>query len=231
MSGDSEPDTGPYSALRPLDEALPGDLDGEGWGSDDDWDYRGPATCVPPPFGAQAPRRRRGGWGVNSGEVVTRKAEFGNVDGDPGDNVSMASSQTPFTPQVESSPDGRTETEEGAYSKRRRSPNRDAHDPPPRRCRRLQDMAVKPATLAPPLVTQRQPPGASASLVGTRGTAGKSDIKKLSLTSDIDAQGDTPSLEGRRMPTASDGTLVFFSQPGEPSDETRTPRGVSKIAK
>ncbi len=38
MSGDSETDMGSYSALRPLDEALPGELDGEGWGSDDDWD-------------------------------------------------------------------------------------------------------------------------------------------------------------------------------------------------
>jgi hypothetical protein len=109
MSGDSEPDTGPYIALRTLDEALPGELDSEGWGSDDDWDYRGPATCFPPPSGAQAPRLSRGGWGVNSGEVATRKAAFGNVDSDPGDNVSMASSQAPFRPQVESSSDGRTE--------------------------------------------------------------------------------------------------------------------------
>jgi hypothetical protein len=68
-------------------------------------------------------------------------------------------------------------------------------------------------------------------LVGTRGPAGKSDVKKLSLASDIDAQGDTPSLEGRRMPTVSDGTLVFFSQAGESLDETRTPRGVSEIAR
>ena len=67
--------------------------------------------------------------------------------------------------------------------------------------------------------------------MGTRGHAGKSDAKKLSLAFDIDAQGDTPSLERRRMLTASDGTQVYFSQPGEPSDETRTHREVSKIAK
>ena len=65
--------------------------------------------------------------------------------------------------------------------------------------------------------------------MGTRGHAGKSDAKKLSLAFDIDAQGDTPSLECRRMLTASE--QVYFSQPGEPSDETRTHREVSKIAK
>jgi hypothetical protein len=36
----------PYSALRPLDEALPGELDLEGWDSDDDRDNRGPETCL-----------------------------------------------------------------------------------------------------------------------------------------------------------------------------------------
>jgi hypothetical protein len=85
MSGDSEPDTGPYIALRALDEALPGELDSEGWGSDDDWDYRGPATCVSPPSrGAQAPRRRREGWVVNSGKVVTRKLLSGTSAVTPG---------------------------------------------------------------------------------------------------------------------------------------------------
>ena len=34
-------DTVPYSALRPLDEALPGELDHEGWASEEDRDYRG----------------------------------------------------------------------------------------------------------------------------------------------------------------------------------------------
>jgi hypothetical protein len=39
---------GPYSALRPLDEALPGELDLEGWDSDDDRDNRDPETCLSP---------------------------------------------------------------------------------------------------------------------------------------------------------------------------------------
>ena len=34
-------DMGSYSALRPLDEVLPGELDNEGWDSEEDKDYRG----------------------------------------------------------------------------------------------------------------------------------------------------------------------------------------------
>jgi hypothetical protein len=33
---------------RPLDDARPGELDGEGWGSDDDWAYRGYDFCFSP---------------------------------------------------------------------------------------------------------------------------------------------------------------------------------------
>ncbi len=36
------------TALRPLDEARPGELEGERWGSDDDWDNQGPETCLLP---------------------------------------------------------------------------------------------------------------------------------------------------------------------------------------
>jgi len=47
---------GPYSALRPLDEALPGELDLEGWDSDDDRDNRGPETCLSP---SAVPERKK----------------------------------------------------------------------------------------------------------------------------------------------------------------------------
>jgi hypothetical protein len=47
----------PYSALRPLDEALPGELDLEGWDSDDDRDNRGPETCLSP---SPVPERKKG---------------------------------------------------------------------------------------------------------------------------------------------------------------------------
>ena len=55
-------------------------------------------------------------------------------------------------------------------------------------------MAGKPATLVPPLVTQLRPSGAIDILMGTRGHAGKSDTKKLSLAFDIDAQVMRPVL-------------------------------------
>ena len=41
LPGELDQDTVPYSALRPLDEALPGELDHEGWASEEDRDYRG----------------------------------------------------------------------------------------------------------------------------------------------------------------------------------------------
>ena len=54
----------PYSALRPLDEALPGELDLEGWDSDDDRDNRGPQTCLSP---SPVPeRKKRKGQGMVS---------------------------------------------------------------------------------------------------------------------------------------------------------------------
>ena len=54
----------PYSALRPLDEALPGELDLEGWDSDDDRDNRGPETCLSP---SPVPeRKKRKGQGMVS---------------------------------------------------------------------------------------------------------------------------------------------------------------------
>ncbi len=54
----------PYSARRPLDEALPGELDLEGWDSDDDRDNRGPETCLSP---SPVPeRKKREGQGMVS---------------------------------------------------------------------------------------------------------------------------------------------------------------------
>jgi hypothetical protein len=38
-------DFGPFSAMRPLDQANSQELAGEGWDSDADWDYRGPEPC------------------------------------------------------------------------------------------------------------------------------------------------------------------------------------------
>ncbi len=46
----------PYSALRPLDETLPGELDLEGWDSDDDRDNRVPETCLSP---SPVPERKK----------------------------------------------------------------------------------------------------------------------------------------------------------------------------
>ena len=46
----------PYSALRPLDEALPGELDLEGWDSDDDRDNRGPERHLSP---SPVPERKK----------------------------------------------------------------------------------------------------------------------------------------------------------------------------
>jgi hypothetical protein len=64
-------DMEPYSALRPLDQARPEELAGEGWGSDDDWDNRGLETCLSPPP-ATPPRR----WGMGRKTVrLTVKRE------------------------------------------------------------------------------------------------------------------------------------------------------------
>ncbi len=61
-------DMGPYSALRPLDEALPGELDHEGWASEEDKDYRG----YPPRLGC----RSVGGRGlVHGGKERSRVTE------------------------------------------------------------------------------------------------------------------------------------------------------------
>ena len=63
-------DMGPYSALRPLDEALPGELGHEGWESEEDKDYRGYGWDYDPdwaPRGESPPRlgcRSVGGRGL-----------------------------------------------------------------------------------------------------------------------------------------------------------------------
>jgi hypothetical protein len=49
---------GQYSALRPLDEAIPGEFDLEGWDSDDDRDNRGPETCLSPPLTPERKKRK-----------------------------------------------------------------------------------------------------------------------------------------------------------------------------
>ena len=70
---------GPYSALRPLDEALPGELDHEGWESEEDKDYRGYGWDYDPdwaPRGESPPRlgcRSVGGRGpVQDGKERSR---------------------------------------------------------------------------------------------------------------------------------------------------------------
>ena len=72
-------DMGPYSALRPLDEALPGELGHEGWESEEDKDYRGYGWDYDPdwaPRGESPPRlgcRSVGGRGpVQDGKERSR---------------------------------------------------------------------------------------------------------------------------------------------------------------
>ena len=44
-SSSSRLDFGPFSSLRPLDDADPWELAGQGWDSDGDWGYGGPEPC------------------------------------------------------------------------------------------------------------------------------------------------------------------------------------------
>jgi hypothetical protein len=64
-----ESDLEPYSVMRPLDDALPGELDLEGWDSDDDRDNRGPETCLSPSPVQQVRKKRKG-----SGALPTRSS-------------------------------------------------------------------------------------------------------------------------------------------------------------
>ena len=48
---------GPFSALRPFDDAAPGELAGEGWDSDADWGFRGPESGRSSP---SSPREEKG---------------------------------------------------------------------------------------------------------------------------------------------------------------------------
>jgi hypothetical protein len=48
---------GPFSALPPFDDNEPGELAGEGWGSDADWGFRGPGSGRSSP---SPPRAERG---------------------------------------------------------------------------------------------------------------------------------------------------------------------------
>jgi len=65
----------PYSALRPLDEALPGELDLEGWESDDDRDNRGPETCLSPSLVPER-KKRKGQITVSIGSTPLRPPMF-----------------------------------------------------------------------------------------------------------------------------------------------------------
>ena len=64
-----ESDLEPYSVMRPLDDALPEELDLEGWDSDDDRDNRGPETCLSPSPVQQVRKKRKG-----SGALPTRSS-------------------------------------------------------------------------------------------------------------------------------------------------------------
>jgi hypothetical protein len=68
--GHSGSDMGPYSCvMRPLDEALPGELDLKGWDSDDNRDNRGPETCLSPSPVQQVRKKSKG-----SGAFPTRSS-------------------------------------------------------------------------------------------------------------------------------------------------------------
>ena len=59
-SSSSRLDFGPFSALRPFDDADPRELAGKGWDSDADWGYVGPEPCSSDVAGRdQAKQRRR----------------------------------------------------------------------------------------------------------------------------------------------------------------------------
>ncbi len=75
-------DMGPYSPLRPLDEALPGELGHEGWESEEDKDYRGYGWDYDPdgaPRGESPPRL--GCRSVGGRELVQDGNERSRVPG------------------------------------------------------------------------------------------------------------------------------------------------------
>ena len=89
-----------YSALRPLDEALPGELDLEGWDSDDDRDNRGLDTCLSP---SPVPERKKR---KGQGKVFVGHAPFSP----PATKAGSPSVELPTGPPAVVEVDGRTET-------------------------------------------------------------------------------------------------------------------------
>jgi hypothetical protein len=98
---------GPFSALRSLDDANPGELAGEGWDSDADWGFRGPergrsSPCIrryasispaPPPRSSHRLRTLSSSLTVLRPLPVSQQTELGV--GSNGEGSDLASSLVP----------------------------------------------------------------------------------------------------------------------------------------
>jgi ribonuclease HI len=178
-----------YSALRPLDEALPGELDLEGWDSDDDRDNRGPDTCLSP---SPVPERKKR---KGQGKVFVGHAPFRP----PATKAGSPSEELPTGPPAVVEVDGRTET------KRNRSADPTSNEGPTGSKRARVSSALRHA-LGPP--THPQALRARVGASGDRGltTASHKPRRCQNSTSDAAPLRRSTRRGERRAPGSTLGS-------------------------